>query len=44
MLGYGGTDKPDDLESYRLDNVGPELVNLLDREGVSQVVAIGNDL
>jgi soluble epoxide hydrolase/lipid-phosphate phosphatase len=44
MLGYGGTDKPTDLESYRFKTVASELVDLLDCEGVSQVVAIGHDL
>ncbi|KAJ4982905.1 epoxide hydrolase, partial [Stagonosporopsis vannaccii] len=43
MLGYGGTDKPADLESYRLKTIASELVDLLDCEGVSQVVAIGHD-
>ncbi|KAJ8111650.1 hypothetical protein OPT61_g5809 [Boeremia exigua] len=43
MLGYGGTDKPVALEDYRLKTVGSELMDLLDCEGLSQVVAIGHD-
>ena len=44
MLGYGGTDEPDDLESDRLNNLGSGLVDLLHCEGASLVVARGHDL
>jgi soluble epoxide hydrolase/lipid-phosphate phosphatase len=43
MLGYGGTDSPDDLESYRLKSINSEMVELLDCEGVDRVVATGHD-
>jgi soluble epoxide hydrolase/lipid-phosphate phosphatase len=43
MLGYGGTDIPDDLESYRLKSINSEIVELLDCEGVDRVVATGHD-
>ncbi|RYN29000.1 hypothetical protein AA0114_g12405 [Alternaria tenuissima] len=43
MLGYGGTDSPDDLESYRLKSINSEIVELLDCEGVDRVVATGHD-
>ncbi|KAG9187061.1 microsomal epoxide hydrolase [Alternaria panax] len=43
MLGYGGTDRPDNLESYRLTTMGSELVGLLDCEGIDQVIGVGHD-
>jgi pimeloyl-ACP methyl ester carboxylesterase len=44
MLGYGGTDNPTDLEAFKLKTISSELVDLLDCEGIGQVVAIGHDL
>jgi pimeloyl-ACP methyl ester carboxylesterase len=43
MLSYGGTDSPDDLQSYRLKSINSEIVELLDCEGVDRVVATGHD-
>ncbi|OAG21851.1 alpha/beta-hydrolase [Alternaria alternata] len=43
MLGYGGTDNPTDLEAFKLKTISSELVDLLDCEGIGQVVAIGHD-
>ncbi|KAH8629749.1 alpha/beta-hydrolase [Alternaria alternata] len=43
MLGYGGTDNPTDLEAFKLKTISSELVDLLDCEGINQVVAIGHD-
>jgi pimeloyl-ACP methyl ester carboxylesterase len=34
MLGYGGTDKPEDFDSYRLNNLSSGLVDFLDCERV----------
>ncbi|KAL1791757.1 hypothetical protein ACET3X_009508 [Alternaria dauci] len=43
MLGYGGTDSPEDLESYRLKSIASEMVELLDCEGVDKAVTVGHD-
>jgi soluble epoxide hydrolase/lipid-phosphate phosphatase len=43
MLGYGGTDKPDDPAAYVASLITADLVDLLDREGLNTVVAVGHD-
>lgn len=42
-LGYGGTSKPRDPELYRSSLVVKDLLEILDKEGVKEVVAIGHD-
>lgn len=45
LLGYGGTDQPTHVESYRLKSIVKDLVDILDHENVKKnVIAIGHDL
>ncbi len=43
MLGYGGTDKPAEVEAYRSSLINQDIVDILDEENVESVVAIGHD-
>lgn len=44
MLGYGDTDKPEELEAYRLKRMCGHLVEILRHEGVEgKVVGVGHD-
>lgn len=43
MLGYGGTDKPVETESYILSHLAKDIVDILDAEKVENVIAIGHD-
>lgn len=43
LLGYGGTDKPSDLEAYKMRKMSAELAQLLDHIGVKTVIGIGHD-
>ncbi|EXM13829.1 Epoxide hydrolase-like [Fusarium oxysporum f. sp. vasinfectum] len=43
LLGYGGTDKPHDLERFALKAMVKELMQLLDCEGIDKVFAVGHD-
>ena len=44
LLGYGGTDKPADLEQYRYKLMSDEIVSLLGCEGTKEVIGVGHDL
>jgi soluble epoxide hydrolase/lipid-phosphate phosphatase len=44
LLGYGGTDKPADLEQYRYKLMSDEIVSLLGCEGIKEVIGVGHDL
>ncbi|KAL9608163.1 MAG: hypothetical protein Q9167_006983 [Letrouitia subvulpina] len=43
LLGYGGTDKPRDLEAYRSKKMSEEISALLDVHKIAKVIAIGHD-
>jgi soluble epoxide hydrolase / lipid-phosphate phosphatase len=43
MLGYGGTAKPADVGAYKANLIAKDLVDVLDAEGIQQVIAIGHD-
>jgi pimeloyl-ACP methyl ester carboxylesterase len=43
MRGFGASECPPGMESYRADVVGADLVGLLDREGVQQAHFVGHD-
>lgn len=43
LLGYGGTDKPETLEAYKLKKMSGEVVELLDELKVDKVVGVGHD-
>ncbi|EJD53981.1 epoxide hydrolase [Auricularia subglabra TFB-10046 SS5] len=42
-LGYGGSDKPQETTAYSIKNVANDLVALLDKLNVAEVVVIGHD-
>lgn len=43
QLGYGGSDKPAEVEDYVQDRVAGDMVEILDHEEVGDVVSIGHD-
>ena len=44
LLGFGGTDKPNDAEAYTLKKQVNEVSELLDCVGVKELVGVGHDL
>nr|GAT53656.1 alpha/beta-hydrolase [Mycena chlorophos] len=43
LLGYAGTDKPTDPKAYVGSGLAQDIVDILDKEGIEKVVAIGHD-
>ncbi|KAF8995114.1 Alpha/Beta hydrolase protein [Cyathus striatus] len=43
LLGYGGTDKPLDIDAYRARGLTQDVVDVLDNEGIDTAVFIGHD-
>lgn len=43
LLGYGGTDKPKELEAYKLKTMWTDVVSILDAVGVEKVLVVGHD-
>lgn len=43
LLGYGDTDKPTDLERYKLKKMSADVVQILDKESLETVIAVGHD-
>ena len=43
LLGYGGTDKPTEKDSYRLKKMSDEFAEILDTLKVEKVVGVGHD-
>ncbi|KAJ2920520.1 hypothetical protein H1R20_g16575, partial [Candolleomyces eurysporus] len=43
MLGYGGTDKPEEYTEYLHSLLAQDLVDILDHEEVTNAIAIGHD-
>lgn len=43
LLGYGGTDKPTDLESYVGSGHAQDIIDILDKEGIDKVIGVGHD-
>ena len=43
LLGYGGTDKPTDAESYRMKQMSKDIIDILDHERIERAVVIGHD-
>ena len=43
LLGYGSTDKPHALEPYACKLISKDVVDILEKEGLSGVVAVGHD-
>ncbi|KAF9872949.1 putative epoxide hydrolase [Colletotrichum karsti] len=42
-LGYGGTSKPTNNESYSYQQMATDITEILDAEGIPEVVALGHD-
>ncbi|KAL8763345.1 MAG: hypothetical protein Q9184_000816 [Pyrenodesmia sp. 2 TL-2023] len=43
LLGYGGTDKPTELEPYSLKSISDNIASLLDHLEIREVAAVGHD-
>ncbi|KAI9792960.1 MAG: hypothetical protein M1816_001282 [Peltula sp. TS41687] len=43
LLGYGGTDKPNDPEAYHFKKMSEEIIAILDCEGIKTVHGVGHD-
>lgn len=43
LLGYGDTSKPDALEAYSMRNIGRQIIEVLDHEGLSKVIGVAHD-
>lgn len=43
MRGYGRSDRPAHVESYSAENVGKDLIGLLDQLGEQEAVFVGHD-
>ena len=43
LLGYGKSDKPAELEGYRLKGMAKDLISLLETLGVGSCIALGHD-
>lgn len=43
LLGYGGTDKPSQLEPYKLKQMSEDVVSLLDHHDIKEAIGVGHD-
>lgn len=43
LMGFGGTDKPNEVQAYKMSLMTKDVVELLDAEGANSVIAIGHD-
>ncbi|TCD69879.1 hypothetical protein EIP91_005956 [Steccherinum ochraceum] len=43
MLAYGGTDKPTDWNEYQGSQLSRDVIDILDKEGIQQAIALGHD-
>ena len=44
MLGYGDTDKPEELEAYKLKRMCAHVVEILEHEGLKgKIIGVGHD-
>ena len=44
LLGYGGSDKPSNVEAYTLKNQANDIAELLDCAGIGDVMSVAHDL
>jgi soluble epoxide hydrolase/lipid-phosphate phosphatase len=42
-LGYGDTDKPLEVEAYKLKKISKHITEILDKEGLDKVIGVGHD-
>ena len=43
LLGYGGTDKPEDVKAYRTKKMAEEIIEVLEHERIQAVLGVGHD-
>ena len=43
LLGYGDTDKPEDLDAYSMKRMSGHMAEILRREGLHKVVGVAHD-
>ena len=43
LLGYGGTDKPETAESYRMGLMAQDIIDVLDHENLKNLIAVAHD-
>ena len=43
LLGYGGTDKPKEIQAYNLKKMCEEVIGILDHERIDKVHGVGHD-
>ena len=43
LLGYGGTDKPTDVNAYVGSAMSRDVADVLDKEGIDKVIVVGYD-
>jgi soluble epoxide hydrolase/lipid-phosphate phosphatase len=43
LLGYGDTDKPSEVDAYRMKTMSAHMVELLNIENVDRAIAVGHD-
>lgn len=43
LLGYGDSDKPEDVEAYSFKRMADHIVELVVGEGLEQVIGVGHD-
>jgi len=43
LLGYGGTDKPKEVDAYKLKKISTEVVGILDAHNIETVIGVGHD-
>ena len=43
LLGYGGTDKPEDVKAYRAKKMAEEIIEVLEYERIQTVLGVGHD-
>ncbi|OBS22747.1 hypothetical protein FPOA_09077 [Fusarium poae] len=42
-LGYGDSDKPTEVEAYKLKGISNHITEILDKEGLKKVIGVGHD-
>lgn len=43
LLGFGGSDKPLDIDEYRQRKIAQHVKDILDHEAISKVIVVGHD-
>lgn len=43
LLGYGDTDKPEELDAYSMKRMSSHVAEILQRKGLQKVIGVGHD-